>query len=101
MPIRTLRPWRPRLMRRIIYEPGGEALAMAAQALDIDPALFLTIFTATRQARGDAPAPDPDTIAVIRAFYDSLTPDGALAVVRKWRRNHEYLAALKQMGVEH
>lgn len=91
---------RPRLMRRILYEPGGEALAIAARALDLDPAIFLTLFLATRKARGGDSAAETAVQEQMRAFYDTLTPQAAQTVVRKWRRNHEYLAALKQMGVE-
>lgn len=88
---------RPRLMRRLIYEPGGEALAIACRSLAIDPAVFLTVYTLTRQARNEK-APDNDDRARLQGFYESLTEEAARTVLRKWRRNHEYLAALKQLG---
>jgi uncharacterized protein (DUF2336 family) len=90
---------RPKLMRRIIYEPGGEALALACRAIKLDRAVFLTILHLTRHATADA------TIAQIAQrdfshFYDHLQPDHARRVLLKWLRNPGYLAALKQFGVE-
>jgi hypothetical protein len=90
---------RAALMRRLVYEPGGEALAIACRAVGIDRAVFMTIFHLTRHARNDLGLAGQEAIE-LKAFYDRISPDDARRVLRKWQRNPKYLAALKQIGVE-
>lgn len=90
---------RPLLMRRIIYEPGGEALAIACRAIGMDRQVFLTLFTLTRYARDGGKGDSQEETAKARAFFDSLNRAQAMVVLRKWLRNPQYLAALKELGV--
>jgi uncharacterized protein (DUF2336 family) len=90
---------RPILMRRIVYEPGGEALAIACRAIGIDRAVFQTVYKLTRQARGqDCIIPDEELVE-LKNYFDGLNRAGAGLVLRKWQRNPDYLHALKQIGV--
>ena len=89
---------RPELMRRMIYEPGGEALAIVCRALDFDRQIFLTIYELTRVARGMLARQIANDRARLQKFYDGMTPADAIAVVRRWRQDPEYLAALNQLG---
>jgi uncharacterized protein (DUF2336 family) len=90
---------RPKLMRRIIYEPGGETLALACRAIKLDRAVFLAILHLTRHARDDRVA-GRTAQRDFSKFYDRLEPDHARRILQKWLRNPGYLAALKQFGVE-
>jgi uncharacterized protein (DUF2336 family) len=89
---------RLRLARRIIYEPGGEAFAIACIAARIDKANCLRLFELTRRAHDLSPGEIADQSAALAVFYDQTTPEAAEVVARKWRRNPIYLAALKQIG---
>ncbi len=89
---------RPELMRRMIYEPGGEALAIACRALEFDRQIFLTIYELTRVARGMLARQISADRVRLQEFYDGMSLDNATAVVRRWRQDPEYLAALNQLG---
>lgn len=89
---------RLQLAKRIIYEPGGEAFAIACIAGAIDKANCLKIFELTRKAHE---MPMSEAVAQAEAlsiFFDNTSREAAEVVVRKWRRDPEYLAALKQIG---
>lgn len=89
---------RLQLAKRIIYEPGGEAFAIACIAGAIDRQNCLKMFELTRKAHE---MPLSEAIAQADAlgpFYDTTSREAAEVVVRKWRRDPEYLAALKQIG---
>jgi uncharacterized protein (DUF2336 family) len=87
------------LMRRIIYEPGGEALAIACRAIGLDRAVFQTVYKLTRQARGSEKTVPEAELAELKNYFDGLNRAGASLVLRKWQRNPDYLYALKQVGV--
>jgi uncharacterized protein (DUF2336 family) len=89
---------RLRLARRIIYEPGGEALAIACVAGRIDRENCLKMFELTRRAHDLTSHEIADQTDALGVFYDQTTPEAAEVVVRRWRRNPGYLAALKQIG---
>jgi uncharacterized protein (DUF2336 family) len=90
---------RPVLMRRIVYEPGGEALAIACRAIGLDRAVFQTVYKLTRQARGSESAVPEAELVELKNYFDGLNRAGASLVLRKWQRNPDYLYALKQVGV--
>ncbi|MDF1721705.1 MAG: DUF2336 domain-containing protein [Minwuia sp.] len=91
---------RPELMRRMIYEPGGEALAIVCRALEFDRQVFLTIYELTRVARGMLARQISADRKRLQEFYDGMSLEDATAVVRRWRQDPEYLAALNQLGAK-
>jgi uncharacterized protein (DUF2336 family) len=90
---------RPILMRRILYEPGGEALSVVCRALGIDRAVFLSIYHMTRHARRDLGLDEPHA-PKLKRFFDGLLPDNARRILHKWQRDPAFLAALMQVGVQ-
>jgi uncharacterized protein (DUF2336 family) len=88
---------RPTLVRRIAYEPGGEALAVACRAIDVDPAAFLTIFKLTRKARGVGEELDQVGLRRLGRLYEQTSREAAEVVLRSWRRDKDYLAALRTL----
>lgn len=79
---------RPRLVSRLLYEPGGEGLAVACKAIGFDREVFATIFDYTRHARQSVQ---------VNAFFDRVDSDTAAAVLDMWRRDTGFLYALKQI----
>lgn len=92
---------RPTLLRRILYEPGGEGLAMLCRATGIDRQTFVTIYELTRKAtdRGqdeDRKAQHVDPFEL----YDKTKTRDAERVLKRWRRSSQYLDALKNVGAD-
>ena len=90
---------RVRLLNRMLFEPGGEGLAITCKAMGFSRADYLTIFSYTRQA-------DPRLMRNFQkekrdaaAFFDRLARSAADVVVRKWRRDADYLAAIRQLDL--
>ncbi|MEQ9488342.1 MAG: DUF2336 domain-containing protein [Alphaproteobacteria bacterium] len=85
------------LARRIMFEPGGEGLAIACKALKTDPEAFQRLFVLSRQTR-------PVTKKVLKRdtrktmeLYGRISSDTAWDVLHRWRRGSDYLAAIRQL----
>ena len=85
------------LIRRFLFEPGGEGLAIVCRAIDIDKSLFASIFLLSRRARPSDRVTDPRELSRILALYDRTTPETAKTVVARWRRDRRLLYAIKQV----
>jgi uncharacterized protein (DUF2336 family) len=86
------------LVRRFIFEPGGESLAIASRAVDIDKGDFASIFLLSRAARPGEKLVDPTELSRVIAFYDRVRPDAARLVVRRWRLNPAYVDAIERVA---
>ena len=83
------------LARRILFEAGGEGLAVACRAIGLDKHTFISILLRFRQGRlGDKQVEDDELTRAVD-FFDRLDPDVAKAVMRRWRRDPDYLNALR------
>ncbi len=88
------------LVKKIVFEPGGEGLAIACKALGISKSEFTSIFTTTR---GSSPKIVTDFSREIRTalkFYSSINEEAAIKVLKQWRRDSNYLAALRQLELK-
>jgi len=88
---------RPVLLRRIVYEPGGEGLAILCRAIGVDAQVFLSMYRLTRKARAIVGQPGPSELRLLVQFYDAITPDAAKLLLRKWLRDKDYLDALRAL----
>jgi hypothetical protein len=88
---------RPKLVRRFVFEPGGQGLAIACKAVAIAKAEFASIFLLSRSARPGEKIVDPDELSNVLAFYDGIKPLTAKKVLKRWQRNPDFLFALKQL----
>ncbi len=87
------------LVMRLVFEAGGEGLAIACKAVAIDKENFSSIFALSRKARpGSDTTLKRDTRKVL-AFYDRISEDAAKQVVRRWQRDVDYLAAIRELEV--
>ncbi|MBV9521761.1 MAG: DUF2336 domain-containing protein [Alphaproteobacteria bacterium] len=82
------------LVRRVLFERGGEGLAIACRALGIERPLFASIYLLSRKARPNDPLPPRDEIKRILDFYEETPPEAAERLLRKWRRDPDYLKAV-------
>jgi uncharacterized protein (DUF2336 family) len=88
---------RPVLARRIIYEPGGEALGIACQAIGLERSIYLQFYQLTRKARDNDNRLSKDEVVRLTQFYGSITRESAFLVLRKWQRDKRYLNAVRQI----
>jgi hypothetical protein len=82
------------LIHRLLYEIGGNGIAVIARALRLSREEFATIYLLTRRAR---PGLGGGAVDLGRAlgFYDKVAGDAALKVLERWRRDPQYLFAIK------
>ena len=88
---------REQLVKRIVFEPGGEGLAIACCAIGISKSDFSTIFTCSRGASPNVVKDFSKEIRSALKFYSTLTESVAMNVLKQWQRDSNYLSALRQL----
>lgn len=88
---------RVNLVRRICYEPGAEGLAVAARAIGLSREEFATIYLLTRKAKHGPTTTDPGDLGRVLVFFDRVSHSNAEAVLNRWRRDPNYLFAIKSI----
>ncbi|HET6618728.1 MAG TPA: DUF2336 domain-containing protein [Dongiaceae bacterium] len=90
------------LISRLLYEVGGNGIAVIARGLRLTREEFATIYLLTRRARpgsagGQAAAGGGGAVDLGRAlgFYDKVGTEAAMKVLERWRRDPQYLFAIK------
>ena len=83
------------LVRRLLFEPGGEGLVVACRALAFDKAVVASIFLLCRRARPGDWAADPRELSRVLALFDRVQQAAANAVLARWRRDPDFLYAIK------
>ncbi len=86
---------RLQLVRRLVFEPGGEGLAVCCRGLEIDKPTFATIFLLSRRARPSERSMDPRDLSRILSFFENVRPQAAQTVLERWRRDPDLLQAIK------
>ena len=86
-----------KMTRRLIYEPGGEGIAMACKAINMQPKIFSTIYELTRLADPLRKAAHPKELDRVNEFYRKLKPRDAKTVVGRWRQSSEYNHAIARL----
>lgn len=85
------------LVRRFMFESGGEALAIACRAINIEKATFATIFLLSRKARPGDQQVDPNEVKEVLALYDRLDDQTAKNLLRRWQRDPAFLEAVRRL----
>ena len=86
------------LVRRILFEAGGECLASVCKSAGLDQYTFITIFVHFRQGRLGDQQVEADELSRAVCFYDQVEMDAARDLVRHMKRDPDYLNALRQIG---
>lgn len=89
---------RPQLIGRMVYERGGEALATICMAANMTKRSFAAIFLLSREAWPEQEEVGAQEVAHALSFFDQLNPVAAKRVVARWRRNSDYLNAIRQVS---
>ncbi len=85
------------LVQRLIYESGGEGLAIVCRAIGLTAVDFHTLHGLCRKARPQRKEAYPVTRTQPAAFYDLIQPAAVAQVLDRWRRNPDYLDLLRQI----
>ena len=91
---------RANLIRRFVFEPGGEGLAIACKSVGMAKPDFGSIFLLSRSARPGDKSVDPDEVNKAMNFYDRINFDTAMKVVARWKLDPDYLYAIKQVEAD-
>lgn len=87
-------------VNHIVYDPGGEGLALACKAIDFGRANFATVFLLTRGAyEGHVTniVTNPQTLNEILRFFDGVPRGNATRVIRYWQRDSAYINAIEDL----
>jgi uncharacterized protein (DUF2336 family) len=82
----------PTIIRRAVFDPGGESLAVIAKTIGVDRNMFASLFLLSRQGASSVTA--PKQLQELLKFFDSLTAEQARNAARFWRADSEYLKAI-------
>jgi uncharacterized protein (DUF2336 family) len=85
----------PLLVRRVLFEAGGEGLAIACRAAGIDAAGFTSIFVLSRKARHDS-ALAPGEAGRIVAFFSKIRPEHARRLLQNWESGRGHLKRIAE-----
>ncbi len=83
------------LVRRLLFEPGGEGLAIACKGIGLDTYAFVSIFLRFRQGRLGDKSIEAHELSRALSFYNRTSLAAAQAVMRRWQRDPDYLNALR------
>ncbi|MBB5085897.1 DUF2336 domain-containing protein [Roseospira marina] len=87
------------LVRRMLFEPGGEGLAIACKAMNFAREDFSVIFLFSRKARPVPPAVLRDEHHAVMGLYERMTVEACRKVLTRWTRDHNYLRALLEVDL--
>jgi uncharacterized protein (DUF2336 family) len=86
---------RRELVSRLLFEPGGDGLAILCRAIDFGRSVLASIFLLARRARPSQSVGGPGELSQVLALYDGVSPAAARDVVARWRRDRDFLTALR------
>ena len=85
------------LVMRLMQERDGNGLAVACRAAALGKAHFADIFACCRIVDASRRAASAADIRHVLAFYDRVTREAAIKVVRAWWRGEDYGSALSEL----
>lgn len=85
------------LVQRLIYEPGGEGLAILCRALGHSAEEFYGLLELCRKAHLNPAEVYPVSRKSPEIVYERIKPQAARLVLDRWRRNPDYLDLLRQV----
>ncbi|MPZ10936.1 MAG: DUF2336 domain-containing protein [Kiloniellaceae bacterium] len=81
----------------ILYGPGGEGLAIAAQALGVSKQDFATLFLLSRSAGSGGQKTSPGDLARATRLFDKTKREDAQHVLRSWQRAPAFQSAVRDL----
>jgi uncharacterized protein (DUF2336 family) len=82
------------LVRRIVFEPGGQGLAVIARAIGVGKPDFASMFLLSRAARPGDKTVDPSELSRVMGFFDRVQPAAAERLLARMRLDPDYLKSM-------
>lgn len=90
---------REHLVQRLLFEQGGEGLAIACKAIGMSPDEFARLFKLSNVAKAGTQEEIEIRLPLVASFYESTPRKAAIDVLRLWHRGSDYLGALRELEV--
>ena len=90
---------REELITRFVFEPGGEALAIACKAINLSDYEYQRIFTYCLKSRPQKENKNDLAIETAIKFFRSVEKKSADEVLQKWRSDKNYLTAIHDLDL--
>jgi uncharacterized protein (DUF2336 family) len=87
------------LTARMVFEEGGDGLAIACKAIGVPDAQFDRIFRMSRGAKPHLAMRLRIDSPRIKKLYRHMNPEDAQRVLRRWQRGSDFLAAMRSLNV--
>jgi len=87
----------PRL-QNVLYDSGGEGLAIACRAMAMPKPTFATIFLLSRRGRTGNQIVDPRELSRALLLFDKIAPVAAAEVMKGWCRDWAYQDAVERVA---
>ena len=81
-------------IKKIIYEEGGQSLAVACKASNIQKPDFASIFLLSRKARPGDKTVEPGELKKTLNFFDCIDVDNAEKMLETWRQRPDHSEAI-------
>lgn len=86
-----------RLVKRILYEPGGKGLAVACKGVGVPKPDFASLFLLSRQGQPGDKVVDPSELSGALSVYDFVDQETSRRVLRRWRLDPDYADAIREV----
>jgi uncharacterized protein (DUF2336 family) len=83
--------------RRIVFAPGGEALAVCCKAAGMDRGTYSTVYLLLRETMQPGVPMTPAMLEDLLATYGRLAPEQARVALSYWMRDRAYLDAVAKV----
>jgi len=90
---------REHLIQRLVFEAGGEGLAIACRGIGMSEQEFLELYEYCHLAKAGTKAEVEAQIPKLRSFYTNTPRRAAVDVLKMWHRGSDYLGALRELEV--
>lgn len=87
------------LILRVVFDPAGDALAVACKAIGIGKGYFTSILALTRRARPSQVTAAAKTVRRVLRLYDGIGEQTARRMVDQWRFFGDFRTAMKTLDV--
>ena len=87
----------PRL-QSVLYDSGGEGLAIACRAMAMPKPTFATIFLLSRRGHTGKQIVDPRELSRALLLFDKIVPAAAAEVMKGWSRDWKYQDAVERVA---
>lgn len=90
---------REHLVQRLLFEQGGEGLAITCKAIGMSTEEFTRLFELSNVAKAGTQADIDKRLPLVTSFYEATPRKAAIDVLRLWHRGSDYLGALRELEV--